>query len=175
MRLRKTIRTSLVGAALAGTLVLTACSGSSPSPGASSGAPSSSGANVDQAKKDLNAVVGGSPAITLPPVGKPIPKGKTINFITCPVAICTEVGDGVKEAAKALGWKVTTVANDFSPAGYKEAWKQIAQTPGNGVINSGPALPYSAVASQMDQANVPVVSSTSPSPVGGHLISVVAA
>lgn len=174
MRSHNIIRTSLVGAALAGTLVLTACSGSNPSTTSSGGGSAGSGINVQQAKTDLDAVVGGSDTITLPPVGKSIPSGKTINFITCPVAICTEVGNGVKEAAATLGWKVSVVANDQTPAGYKEAWKQIAQNPGDGVVNSGPALPYSAVTSEMDQANVPVVSSTSPSPVGGHLISVIA-
>lgn len=129
---------------------------------------------MQEAKKDLDALVGGSGTITLPSIGKAIPTGKTIDFITCPVAICTEVGDGVKEAAKALGWKVSVVANDQTPAGYLEAWKQIAQNPADGVVNSGPAVPYSAITSQMNQANVPVVSSTSPSPVGGHLIAVIA-
>ena len=174
MRSPRIIRTSLVGAALAGTLVLTACSGSNPSPASSSAGSAGSGINVQQAKTDLDAVIGGSDTITLPPVGKSIPTGKTINFITCPVAICTEVGNGVEEAATALGWKVSVVANDQTPAGYKEAWKQIAQNPGDGVVNSGPALPYSAITAEMDQAGVPVVSSTSPSPVDGHLISVIA-
>ena len=143
---------------------------SSSSPAASSG----SGINVAQAKASLDTAIGGSGAVSLPPVGKKIPTKKTINFITCPVAICTEVGDGVKAAAQTLGWTVKTIPNNFTPAGYLDAWNQIAQSPGNGVINSGPALPYSAIQAQLSKANVPVVSSTSPSPVGGHLIAVIA-
>jgi ribose transport system substrate-binding protein len=83
------------------------------------------------------------------------------------------VGDGVKAAAAVLGWNVKVIPNDYTPAGYTEAWKQIAQDPGDGVINASAALPYSAVKQQVDEANVPIVGSTSPDPVGGKLLAVV--
>jgi len=171
---RKVIRYSAIAAMVAAAaLVTTGCASS----GAQSGTAtkgSESGINVQQATKDLAAVVGGPAKIDIPAVGKPIPTGKTINFITCAVAVCTEVGAGVKAAAQTLGWTVKVIPNDSTPAGYQQAWDQIAQTPGDGVVNSDPVVPYTSITSLLDKANVPVVSSTSPNPVGGHLVAVVA-
>jgi ribose transport system substrate-binding protein len=146
----------------------------STSAGASGGATSTAGINVATAKKALDAVINTPSQITLPTVGKPIPKSQTIDFITCPVAICTEVGVGVKDAAAALGWQVRTIAMNGTPAGYLAAWEQVAQNPGNGVVNTDPVLPYTSasISKLMNKANVPVTSSTSPNPVGGHLIAV---
>lgn len=141
--------------------------------GATSGG-STAGINVAAAKKALDAVINTPSQISLPKLGKPVPKNQTIDFITCPVAICTEVGVGVKDAAAALGWQVRTIAMNGTPAGYLAAWEQVAQNPGNGVVNTDPVLPYTSasIAKLMSKANVPVTSSTSPNPVGGHLIAV---
>jgi ribose transport system substrate-binding protein len=180
-----------LGALLAVAVLLAGCgssgasSNTSTSAGASSSASSggsssssstsgSSGINVAQAKKDLDAVIDTPDTIVLPKVGKPIPKNQTIDFMTCPLAICTEVGTGVQQAAAVLGWHVRSIAMNGTPAGYKTAWDQIAQNPGDGVVVTDPVLPYTSVASEMTKANVPVVSSTSPNPVGGHLVAVVA-
>lgn len=137
------------------------------------GGSASSGINVAQAKKELNAVIGEPVAYDLPSVGT-VPKGKTISFMTCPVAICTEVGDGVKEAATALGWNVRTVPNNFTPSGYKQGWQQIAQNPGDAVITTAPVLPDSAVQTLIDKANVPYAAVTSPSDPAGRKVAVVA-
>lgn len=172
----KTIRAArypLLGAVLATTLAASACGGSGTSAGSGTGS-SGGGIDVAQATKDLDAVIKEPDKIDLPAIGTAIPTDKTINFMTCPVAVCTEVGNGVEQAAKQLGWSVRVVQNDQTPTGYKNAWDQIAQNPGDGVVNAGPILPYSAVQSQLDQANVPVISSTSPSPVGGFLKAVIA-
>ena len=155
--------------ALAVAALLAGCAGSASAPEGTSG-----GIDVAQAKADLEAVVGGADAIEVPAVTGTISTGKAIDYITCPVPVCTEVGKGVQAAADVLGWSVRVIANDATPAGYQEAWKQVAQDPGDGVINAGPVLPYSAVSDQMQQADVPVISSTSPDPIGGLLKGVVA-
>ena len=187
MSRRSAVRYLSLGVLLVVAALLVSACGSSSSGGSTSsgakasadasaggGSSSNSGINVAQAKSDLNAVVGTPDAIVLPKVGKPIPKGKTLDFMTCPLAICTEVGTGVQQSATALGWQVHTIAMNGTPAGYKNAWDQIAQSPGDGVVVTDPVLPYSDVKAAMDKANVPVVSSTSPDPVGGHLIAVIA-
>lgn len=176
MSRRGTTRYVSRGAALAvATLVVAGCAGDDTAGTATTDdASSGSGIDVEQASADLDAVIGTSDEIVLDEVGAPIPTGLTVDFITCPVAICTEVGNGVRDAAESLGWSVRVIPNDQTPAGYQEAWNQIAQDPSDGVVNSGPALPYEAITAQMEQAGVPVVSSTSPSPVGGRLISVIA-
>jgi DNA-binding LacI/PurR family transcriptional regulator len=65
------------------------------------------------------------------------------------------------------------VQNNLTPTGYTNAWDQVAQNPGDGVIVAAPILPKAAVAAQIEKANVPVVSSTSPDPVGGPLKAVI--
>lgn len=164
---------SLVTTVVVGAMVLSGCGGGGSSSDDSRGGSAKSGIDVSQAESDLEAVVGGSGEIVLPSVGASIPTGKTIDYLTCQVEVCAQVGEGVKQAADVLGWKVRIVQNDGTPAGYKTAWKQISQNPADGVINASPILPYPAVSAEMDTANVPVVGSTSPNPVGGHLIAVV--
>ena len=145
----------------------------SSSGGSSTGSSSNADINVEQAKADLDAVVNASPVIDVPAITKPIPKNQTINVLECSLSVCIDVGTGVKDAAQALGWSVKIIPSDSTPAGYQAAWDQIAQSPGNGVVNTSPILPYSAISKQTEKANVPIVSSTSPDPVGGHLIAVV--
>lgn len=135
--------------------------------------PASSGLDVQQAKKELDAVVNESATYNLPPLGVAPSKNKNISFMTCPLAICTEVGTGVKEAAAALGWQVRTIPNNFTPAGYKQSWQQIAQNPGDAVITTAPVLPDSAVQTLIDKADVPYVAVTSPSDPAGKKIAVI--
>ena len=40
------------------------------------------------------------------PVGKPIPEGKTIDFIQCGVPACKTEGELFEEAAEPLGWTI---------------------------------------------------------------------
>ncbi|GAA3213918.1 sugar ABC transporter substrate-binding protein [Microbacterium terregens] len=151
-------------------IVASGCAGAT----AESAGEPAGGIDIAQATADLEAVVGGADEINVLAVEEAIPTGLTIDYITCPVPVCTEVGKGVQAGADALDWSVRVIANDATPAGYQQAWKQIAQDPSDGVVNAGPVLPYSAVAAEMEQAGVPVVSSTSPDPIGGLLLAVVA-
>ena len=163
-----------VGALLVAAAIAVVGCGSSDSSGTTStgGGSASSGVNVQQAKQNLDAIVGESEQITLPKLGAAVPKGKTISYLNCPVAICTEVGQGVQQATKALGWRFRNVPSNATPAGYKQAWQQIAQNPGHGVVDVA-ILPDSAVASSIKQANVPVVAVTSPSAPGPGTLAVI--
>lgn len=162
---------------LAAVIGVAGCGGSDDSDAASGGggvSQESSGINVEQAKKELAAVVNESSEYNLPAVGTTVPKNKTISFMTCPLAICTQVGEGVKEAATVLGWRVRTIPNNLTPAGYKQAWQQIAQNPGDGVMTTAPILPDSAVSGLIDKANAPYVAVTSPSGPEGKKVAVIA-
>jgi ABC-type sugar transport system substrate-binding protein len=163
------------GALLVAAAIAVVGCGSSDSSGTTTsggGGAASSGANVQQAKQDLAATVGESAQITLPKLDAAVPKDKTISYLNCPVAICTEVGQGVEQATKALGWRFRNVASNATPSGYKQAWQQIAQDPGHGVVDVA-ILPDSAVASSIKQANVPVVAVTSPSAPGPGTLAVI--
>lgn len=162
------------GALLVAAAIAVVGCGSSDSSSTTSTAASSasSGANVQQAKQDLDAIVAEPEQITLPKLGAAVPKGKTISYLNCPVAICTEVGQGVEQATRALGWRFRNVPSNATPAGYKQAWQQIAQNPGHGVVDVA-ILPDSAVESSIKQANVPVVAVTSPSAPGPGTLAVI--
>lgn len=169
-----------VGALAAAALIAVAGCGGSSSSSSSGGGTSTgstakvSGINAARAKQDLDAIINEPASYSFPKIPVPIPKGKVITFQTCPVAICTEVGDGVKQAADALGWKVRIVPMDFTPAGYKSAWQSMAQNPGDAVMTTAPVLPDAAVQSSIDKAGVPYVASTSPSGPHGLKIAVMA-
>ena len=49
------------------------------------------------------------------PIGKPIPTGKKITFVSCGVEACALQGPILAEAAGILGWTVNQVATDGSP------------------------------------------------------------
>lgn len=180
MRLKKFVRIPALAALFVTSgLVVAGCAGSgSGSDTGASGNPggdsSASGIDVAQAEADLDAIVNAPATIDVPKVDGTIPTDQKINVLACALAVCTDVTTGVKEAAATLGWSVTVIPSDSTPPGYQAAWDQIAQDPGNGVVNTGPILPYSSMSAQTEKANVPIVSSTSPDPVGGLLIAVVA-
>jgi ribose transport system substrate-binding protein len=140
----------------------------------SSGEPSSAASdiNVEQAKADLEAVIDASPVIDVPAIDGTIPEGQAIDVISCVLPICQDVATGVKQAADVLGWQVNDIPNDLTPTGYQAAWDQIAQNPGNAIVNTAPILPYSAVSSQVEAAGAPIVSVTSADPVGDDVITV---
>ncbi len=58
------------------------------------------------------------------PIGKPIPSGKTIQFIGCGTPNCAEEGAIVAEAAKLIGWNVKTINTDGTPESSKNAFDQ---------------------------------------------------
>jgi ABC-type sugar transport system substrate-binding protein len=61
------------------------------------------------------------------PVGKPIPKGKTIDFLQCGVPTCATLAVNLKEAAPVLGWKVNVINQGLTPETVKAAWEQAAR------------------------------------------------
>lgn len=167
--------------AVAAMLAVTACGSSSSSSssagrgggsGGTTAAASSSGANVTAAKAHMEAYVGGPPLITLPKLKGAPPKGQTINYLTCPVAICTEVGTGVSQAAAALGWHVKSIQTNSTPSGYTQAWQQVDQEPGDGVVAVA-LLPDSNVESAIKAAKVPVDAVTDPSEPGPGMDAVI--
>jgi ribose transport system substrate-binding protein len=113
---RTRFRLSLLGG-LAAALTLTACGSSSsskPSTGSATGTVASSSgadsglsvaaANVTKYSKLPTALTVTTP---LPAAPKP---GRTVVFLQCDVAQCTQGGDGFRAAASAIGWKTKTLS-----------------------------------------------------------------
>jgi ribose transport system substrate-binding protein len=173
-----------LGCAAAGILVVTlaaACSsGGSSSSSASSGSTqaaslsaSSAAADVALAQKQLAPYENPNPTIGLPALSAKPPTGKTIDFVTCPLASCLEIQQAAQAAAKAVGWTVHVFNGGITPASFVSAMNDVVQSPGDGVLGIG-ILPNSAISSQLaalKAKGVPWVAVASPSPIGDDMIA----
>jgi ABC-type sugar transport system substrate-binding protein len=84
------------------------------------------------------------------PVGKPIPTGKKIVFISCGVQACEVQGDIIKQGAADLGWTASTISTDGSPEQLQNAFKTALRQGANAVILN--AVNRATVAKQIEQA-----------------------
>ncbi len=61
------------------------------------------------------------------PVGKPIPKGKTVVFVSCGTPNCSIEGGIIKQATDLLGWTLKVINTDGTPETQKSAFGQAVQ------------------------------------------------
>jgi ribose transport system substrate-binding protein len=81
-------------------------------------------------------------------VGKPVPKGKTLYFITCgSTPECTQEGPIVQQADNLLGWKTVVLNNDGTPQQWKSDFNQVVQAKPAAVLYS--AIPQADFASEV--------------------------
>lgn len=104
---------------------------------------------VATAKAEFAKYAKPQPAITLPQLPEKPPSGKTITIATCPLPVCKAETDPAKEYAEKLGWKVTYVQTDLTPASYQSTLDQILQNPTD-MAAIGPVVPNSVVSKQLD-------------------------
>jgi ribose transport system substrate-binding protein len=160
-----------VMALLVGALTIVGCGGGSSSSSSSSEttgggspeskAPEESGGGselIAEAEKVVEEHMGTPKLGITQPVEKPIPSGKTVDFVTCAPAACLEQPEAFEEAAAVLGWKAKTVVAGTSPEELQNAMQQTITDKADGVIYSG--LPESIISRQLAQLKeekVPVV------------------
>jgi len=75
-------------------------------------------------------------AVTAPHT-KPIPKGKSIEWINCGVTACTQEGNVVASAAKILGWKFTALQTTGEPQSVQAAFQTAVTTKPTAVLSTG--------------------------------------
>lgn len=147
--------------------VLAACgsSGSSSSgdPG-SSGKLSAAGQTGLAKAKSLLATAEKQPTqITVTgKIGKTIPKGETIDWISCgDTPECTQEATIIQQADSVLGWKTVVLNNDGTPQDEKADFAQVVRSKPAAVLYS--AIPASTFASYVPQlkANGTFVAATS--------------
>ncbi|TWG96341.1 ribose transport system substrate-binding protein [Nocardioides sp. J9] len=108
------------------------------------------------------------------PIGKPVPKGKRVTFLSCGTSTCNLEADIIKQATDALGWEFTAIANDGTPEGIKKGWQQILRDKPDGVLY--PATPVSAFKNELDQAaemGIEVVACCTTDPADGEKLDFV--
>jgi ribose transport system substrate-binding protein len=109
------------------------------------------------------------------PVGKQIPTGKKIAFISCGVEACEIQGDIIKEGAKLLGWTAETIGTDGSPEQLQNAFQTALRQGADGVILN--AVTRAVVAKQLEEAEkqgVPFVTLSSVEKTGDGILANIA-
>jgi ribose transport system substrate-binding protein len=92
------------------------------------------------------------------PVGKPIPKNKTIAALFCSIPSCTILNTYAQEAADALGWKLVKIDIGLTPESVKAGWDQAVALHPSAVISAGfpPAL-YPSELKKLASEHIPVI------------------
>jgi ribose transport system substrate-binding protein len=92
------------------------------------------------------------------PVGKPIPKGKTIDFIQCGVPACKTEGELFESAASELGWTIKSINAGTTPEEIKAAYDQAIKDEPDAVLGSGyPRALFEPEIQQLKAKNIPVI------------------
>ncbi len=155
MRQRASALEKVGGIALAvtSTALLAACGSSGGGHPAASGTSAKANPLVQTYETEYRALeTNTSPNITISPLTKPAPAGKTVEIITCAVPICAKYTKGASEAAQALGWKTKTVVSPFTPEGFKGTWDTVLQDKPDAVVMAAVA-PTNSVIAQVKQAS----------------------
>ena len=109
------------------------------------------------------------------PVGKEIPTGKKIAFISCGVEACEIQGDIIKQGAELLGWTAETIGTDGSPEQLQNAFQTALRQGADAVILN--AVTRAVVAKQLEEAEkqgVPFVTLSSVEKTGDGILANIA-
>src|SRR4051794_32608460 len=105
------------------------------------------------------------------PIGKPIPTGKKISFISCGVEACAVQGPILAEAAGILGWTVDQVSTDGSPEKVQGAIESAIRNGSDAVIlNAADKDAYAKQISDAQKAGVQFVTCCSLATAGDGLL-----
>lgn len=70
------------------------------------------------------------------PIGKPVPKGKSVVFVSCGTPNCSVEGNIIRQATNLLGWSLNVINTDGTPETQKAAFAQAVQQKVNVVLYS---------------------------------------
>jgi len=133
-RRRRLLITAVLTLALAG---VAACGASDSGSGAGGTTDKVDSAGIQKAKDLYDSYLTRPTQIpNKTPIGKPIPTGKKITFISCGTPSCDLEAGIIKKATDKLGWSFSAIANDGTPEKVKAAWQQILREKPDGVIYS---------------------------------------
>ena len=109
------------------------------------------------------------------PIGKPVPRGKKVAFISCGVEACEIQGDIIKQGAADLGWTASTIGTDGSPEQLQNAFQTALRQGADAVILN--AVTRSVIAKPLEQAKkqgVPFVTLSSVEKTGDGILANIA-
>ncbi|GII94469.1 sugar ABC transporter substrate-binding protein [Sinosporangium siamense] len=109
------------------------------------------------------------PAAPVPALPSPAPSGKRLVVITCSIPVCVTLSEGAEEAARKLGWTVTTLQSNSTPQGFVSVMDQVAADPPDALAYIA-AVPDSSIRSQLAKLQAAGTKITSISPLGDALM-----
>lgn len=173
-------RKGLVALCAVGSLTVAGCGSSDSSKSADAGSGSSkttagsSGSGVGAMQSEVDALKKRPTKIGITePIGKPIPKGKSIVYLACGVPACQIFDSSMKQAAQALGWNFKTINYGLTPESVKAGWQQVVREKPDGIIETGgfPTSIYKQELAQVRATKTPVVSISQPEKSAPGLIN----
>jgi ABC-type sugar transport system substrate-binding protein len=132
---------------------LAACGSTSSNGGSTSGSPAQTGGGAGVARAQILARQATARPTTIglaTAIGKPVPTGKKVAFISCGVQACEIQGNIIKQGAADLGWRASTISTDGSPEQLQNAFETALRQGADAVILN--AVNRAAVAKQIGEA-----------------------
>jgi ribose transport system substrate-binding protein len=128
---------ALAALGAASALLAAACGSSGSGGGSGSGGAKTTSANVTAAQQVVTQAMTRPTSITVTkPIGKPVPGGKKIVFISCGNPQCQLQGKITAQAAAVLGWKSSTIATDGSPSQVQGAYESAIREGVSGIVTT---------------------------------------
>jgi ABC-type sugar transport system substrate-binding protein len=104
------------------------------------------------------------------PIGKPIPKDKTIVYIDCGAIVCTNIGSSLQAASTELGWTFKSIQAQPTSQSIQAAFDAAIQLHPSGVASVGfTTATYRRELATLKAAGIPVLSASGTDPVGNGL------
>jgi ribose transport system substrate-binding protein len=109
------------------------------------------------------------------PVGKPIPKGKTIDYVQCGVPACATEGDILQSAAQVLGWKLVRINAGTTPQTITAAYQQAITNKPDAVLGGGyPRTLFNPELKTLGSMHTPVIEAFIGGSAGNGLTGIIA-
>lgn len=166
---------SILATALAVVAAMLFASGCGSSSSSSSSTSSSSGASSGNSQADqIVAKASQRPThiMQTQPIGKPVPAGKKITYISCGVTICAAEANITTQAAKILGWTTTTINTDGSPAQVTNAMESAIRSGTDGIVlPAANAAELAKPLADMKAKGIQFVTCCSTDPAGTYLFN----
>lgn len=83
-------------------------------------------------------------------IGKPVPTGKTVTFVTCGVEACNDYISPLRAAAAMLGWKLNVLYTNGTAQQTQNAWDTVVRQKPNVALYTG--TPLSLIQKQVNEA-----------------------
>ena len=171
------LRLGCAALGIAGCLAAVGCSSSGGSTASSTSSPSSGTAQssstattsgtggksavVSAAQAAVSQWEAPQPALSIPPITKPVPKDVRLAILTCAnVPSCQAETNGTAAAAEALGWSVKQYQSPLTPQGYQATWASLLQGNPTAIVYSA-LFPNPNIASDLAEVkarHIPLVS-----------------